>query len=156
MAQITFDTDNPHDIQLLQSLLEAGLIHAPSTNGNGNGSGPGSNSSFFDLDEAVDQLMSAVGEDARVLLQEFVVQTFDGPATLDDVAAALKVEHRIVKGRKLNLGRSIKKVRRLNPGMPEVVLAKLDSSGKTQYTMQDDMRTAIDKWLSHHWTEDDD
>lgn len=137
MAQFIFDTNDPNDIQLLQKLVAAGLITPPDEHGD------------IDLTKAVDALLSSLGTPAKVLIAEFVNQTAVGAtATLESVAEATGMTLPDAKAKKMNFGRTVKKVRRDFPGLPEPIHGRYDAKENcTVYSMDPDIRAAMDGWF---------
>lgn len=158
MARITFDTDNPVDIELITNLLDSGMIDkfetAPNGNGNGNGSDPRAEVS---LDKAVHLLLSSVGDDTKLLMQEIMVQSeeSDTAPTLQSIADGMDVSYATAKARKLNLGRTIKKVQAQFPGLPNFIESEWDAADKlTTYHMPEKVRAAMADWFEAAWSDD--
>ena len=138
MAQITFDTNNPNDVRLLNRLVSAGFI-ARSEDGD------------LDLTEAVDSFLSSLGSDAIRLVWMFVHLTKKGPTTLKQIAAAMNVDESTAKSRKMGLGRSVQRVCREHPGFEDPIV-KHDGKGgaPTSYTMDPAVRDVVQAWMEEH------
>jgi hypothetical protein len=138
VAQLTFDTNNPDDVRLLNRLASSGFITRP-------------DDGDLDLTEAIDSFLSSLGEDAIRLVWAFVQLTKKGPTTLKQIAAAMSVDESTAKSRKMGLGRSVQRVCREHPGFEDPII-KHDGKGgaSTSYTMDPAVRDVVETWIEEH------
>lgn len=137
MAQVTFDTNDPEDIKLMHRMVSSGLLEGFEV------------PTSVDLDKAVDSLLSSLGPMARELVTSFMFLTEHGPTTLEAVAAEMGLAEGQAKSRKMGLGRSIKRVQREFPGLPDIINREVSKTSpqRTTYTMDSTIRDALDRWF---------